>query len=50
MKVFIEILQHNSSASEKEEFAELPPNQRRKKILNKIEDLNGKLHQETAAR
>jgi len=33
-----------------EDFSELPPNQRRKKLQAKIDDLTGKISQETAAR
>ncbi|KAF2362739.1 SH3 domain [Trinorchestia longiramus] len=40
----------NSSVLEKEDFSELPPNQRRKKIQQKMDEVNTKLTQETAAR
>merc|ERR1712037_586093 len=33
-----------------EDFSELPPNQRRKKLQAKIDELTGKISQETAAR
>ena len=36
--------------SEKEDFSDLPPNQRRKKLQSKIDELNSKVVQETAAR
>merc|ERR1712223_1351650 len=35
---------------EKEDFSDLPPNQRRKKLQGKIEEITGKICQETAAR
>lgn len=35
---------------EKEDFSDLPPNQRRKKLQAKIEEITGKICQETAAR
>ncbi|XP_076068923.1 formin-binding protein 1-like Cip4 isoform X2 [Oratosquilla oratoria] len=41
---------NNFSFSEKEDFSDLPPNQRRKRIHHKIEDINTKLNQETAAK
>merc|ERR1711993_112206 len=34
----------------KDDFSELPPNQRRKKLQAKIEEITGKICQETAAR
>jgi len=34
----------------KDDFSELPPNQRRKKLHSKIEEITGKICQETAAR
>merc|ERR1719219_1307725 len=34
----------------KDDFSELPPNQRRKKLQSKIEEITGKICQETAAR
>eukprot|EP00092_Neocalanus_flemingeri_P018375 GFUD01019886.1.p1 GENE.GFUD01019886.1~~GFUD01019886.1.p1 ORF type:complete len:591 (+),score=175.48 GFUD01019886.1:241-2013(+) len=34
----------------KEDFSELPPNQRRKKLQSKLDDLTAKISQETAAR
>jgi len=34
----------------KEDFSDLPPNQRRKKLQGKIEEITGKICQETAAR
>jgi hypothetical protein len=36
--------------SKKEDFSELPPNQRRKKLQSKIDEITGKICQETAAR
>jgi len=36
--------------SSKEDFSELPPNQRRKKLQSKIDEITGKICQETAAR
>jgi len=41
---------NNFSFSEKEDFSDLPPNQRKKRIQQKIDDVTTKLHQETAAR
>merc|ERR1719219_3090084 len=35
---------------EQEDFSDLPPNQRRKKLQSKIEEITGKICQETAAR
>eukprot|EP00094_Tigriopus_californicus_P006525 TCALIF_06282-PA protein Name:"Similar to fnbp1l Formin-binding protein 1-like (Xenopus laevis)" AED:0.14 eAED:0.14 QI:0/0/0/0.91/0.72/0.75/12/0/606 len=40
----------NNLTSEKEDFSDLPPNQRKKKLQQKIDELNGKVCQETAAR
>jgi len=40
----------SGSADNKDEFSDLPPNQRKKKLQMKIEDLQNKIHQETAAR
>ncbi|XP_050714494.1 cdc42-interacting protein 4-like isoform X3 [Eriocheir sinensis] len=37
-------------ASNKEDFSDLPPNQRKKRIQQRIDDVTNKLHQETAAR
>ncbi|XP_059092390.1 formin-binding protein 1-like isoform X2 [Tigriopus californicus] len=37
-------------ANNKEDFSDLPPNQRKKKLQQKIDELNGKVCQETAAR
>ncbi|XP_066940735.1 formin-binding protein 1 isoform X16 [Macrobrachium rosenbergii] len=37
-------------ASNKEDFNDLPPNQRKKRIQQRIDDVTTKLHQETAAR
>ncbi|XP_023341734.1 formin-binding protein 1-like [Eurytemora carolleeae] len=34
----------------KEDFSELPPNQRRKKLISKLDELTAKISQETAAR
>lgn len=34
----------------KEDLSELPPNQRRKKLASKVEELKNKIAQETAAR
>lgn len=36
--------------SNKEDFSDLPPNQRKKRIQQRIDDVTTKLHQETAAR
>ncbi|XP_063604602.1 formin-binding protein 1 homolog isoform X3 [Penaeus indicus] len=36
--------------SNKEDFSDLPPNQRKKRIQQRIDDVTFKLHQETAAR
>uniref|UniRef100_A0A6A7FWD8 Formin-binding protein 1-like isoform X4 n=3 Tax=Hirondellea gigas TaxID=1518452 RepID=A0A6A7FWD8_9CRUS len=41
---------NNSSFLDKEDFNELPPNQRKKKIQQKIDEVSSKLSQETAAR
>ncbi|XP_018007984.1 formin-binding protein 1-like isoform X1 [Hyalella azteca] len=41
---------NNSSTHDKEDFSELPPTQRRKKIQQKMEEITSKLNQETAAR
>ncbi|XP_068236405.1 formin-binding protein 1 isoform X4 [Palaemon carinicauda] len=41
---------NNFSFSEKEDFNDLPPNQRKKRIQQRIDDVTTKLHQETAAR
>ncbi|KAK8744888.1 hypothetical protein OTU49_000666 [Cherax quadricarinatus] len=41
---------NNFSFSEKEDFSDLPPNQRKKRIQQRIDDVTTKLHQETAAR
>jgi hypothetical protein len=40
----------NISKCDKEDFSDLPPNQRRKKLQQKIDELNAKVCQETAAR
>merc|ERR1712241_439878 len=37
-------------SNSKDDFSELPPNQRRKKLQSKIEEITGKICQETAAR
>merc|ERR1719471_1847055 len=37
-------------SNSKDDFSELPPNQRRKKLQAKIEEITGKICQETAAR
>ncbi|MPC79661.1 Formin-binding protein 1-like [Portunus trituberculatus] len=42
--------QNNFSFSEKEDFSDLPPNQRKKRIQQRIDDVTTKLHQETAAK
>ncbi|XP_045134945.1 formin-binding protein 1-like isoform X9 [Portunus trituberculatus] len=41
---------NNFSFSEKEDFSDLPPNQRKKRIQQRIDDVTTKLHQETAAK
>ncbi|XP_042210379.1 formin-binding protein 1-like isoform X3 [Homarus americanus] len=41
---------NNFSFSEKEDYSDLPPNQRKKRIQQRIDDVTTKLHQETAAR
>ncbi|KAK3857146.1 hypothetical protein Pcinc_036584, partial [Petrolisthes cinctipes] len=41
---------NNFSFSEKDDFSDLPPNQRKKRIQQRIDDVTTKLHQETAAR
>jgi len=40
----------NGSFFEKDDFSDLPPNQRRKRLQGKIEEITGKICQETAAR
>merc|ERR1719412_2077003 len=40
----------NNIFTKKDDFSELPPNQRRKKLQSKIEEITGKICQETAAR
>ncbi|VVC30410.1 Hypothetical protein CINCED_3A008289 [Cinara cedri] len=37
-------------SSNKDDYSELPPNQRRKKILQKLDEIQAKLHQEIAAK
>merc|ERR1712156_938284 len=37
-------------SNSKDDFSELPPNQRKKKLQSKIEEITGKICQETAAR
>ncbi|XP_025416609.1 formin-binding protein 1 isoform X4 [Sipha flava] len=37
-------------SSNKDDYSELPPNQRRKKILQKLDEIQAKLHQEVAAK
>jgi len=45
------IIQNNlSSSGDKDDYSELPPNQRRKKILQRLEEIQAKLHQEIAAK
>lgn len=45
------LLQNNlSSSGDKDDYSELPPNQRRKKILQKLDEIQAKLHQEIAAK
>lgn len=41
---------NNGDQLKKDDFSELPPNQRRKKLQSKIEEITGKICQETAAR
>merc|ERR1719278_1611891 len=40
----------NNIFTKQDDFSELPPNQRRKKLQSKIEEITGKICQETAAR
>jgi len=40
----------NGGDYKKDDFSELPPNQRKKKLQSKIEEITGKICQETAAR
>lgn len=46
------ISQNNLSGNgdNKEDYSDLPPNQRKKKLQSKLEDLQAKIHQESAAR
>lgn len=45
------MLTQNAAISDgKEDLSELPPNQRRKKLLIKVEELRNKVAQEAAAR
>ncbi|XP_050436467.1 formin-binding protein 1-like isoform X3 [Adelges cooleyi] len=39
-----------SSSGDKDDYSELPPNQRRKKILQRLDEIQAKLHQEIAAK
>ncbi|CAG0887195.1 unnamed protein product [Darwinula stevensoni] len=41
---------YNSVCDQKEDWADLPPNQRKKKIQQRIDELTAKIQQETAAR
>ncbi|CAB0020781.1 unnamed protein product, partial [Nesidiocoris tenuis] len=34
----------------KDDYSDLPPNQRKKKLQTKIEEIQSKIHQETATR
>ncbi|KAL1131809.1 hypothetical protein AAG570_011421 [Ranatra chinensis] len=40
----------SGNGDNKEDYSDLPPNQRKKKLQMKIEDIQAKIHQETAAR
>lgn len=43
-------LQNAAISDGKEDLSDLPPNQRRKKLLQKVEELKSKVAQETAAK
>lgn len=43
-------LQNAAIADGKEDLSDLPPNQRRKKLMQKVEELKSKVAQETAAK
>jgi hypothetical protein len=45
-------LQNNFSSygENKEDYSDLPPNQRKKKLQLRVEDITAKIQQETAAR
>ena len=52
-KLYIEYyLQNNFSSygENKEDYSDLPPNQRKKKLQLRVEDITAKIQQETAAR
>jgi hypothetical protein len=40
----------SSYGDNKEDFSDLPPNQRKKKLQLRVEDITAKIQQETAAR
>jgi len=48
--IFTQSKNLNGMPSIQEDFSELPPNQRRKKLQNKLDELTAKISQETAAR
>jgi hypothetical protein len=43
-------LQNAAISDGKEDLSDLPPNQRRKRLTQKVEELKGKVAQETAAK
>lgn len=40
----------SGNGDNKEDYSDLPPNQRKKKLQMKIDEIQAKIHQETAAR
>lgn len=50
MDVCSSVKNNLSSSGDKDDYSELPPNQRRKKILQKLDEMQAKLHQEIAAK
>ncbi|XP_050436465.1 formin-binding protein 1 isoform X2 [Adelges cooleyi] len=50
MDVCSSVKNNLSSSGDKDDYSELPPNQRRKKILQRLDEIQAKLHQEIAAK
>ncbi|XP_050533254.1 formin-binding protein 1-like isoform X2 [Daktulosphaira vitifoliae] len=50
MDVCSSVKNNLSNSGDKDDYSELPPNQRRKKILQKLDEIQAKLHQEIAAK
>lgn len=48
--MFYSLSQNAAISDGKEDLSDLPPNQRRKKLASKVEELKNKIAQETAAR